>query len=1440
MHRKIKSRFRIIKTKLSDINVELILSTLAFCLFILAAVLIIFQNPYQLSRSAIRLTAKFSYKINRNLTYNDKAHVFIYNNAALNNPDYLKTQGLSIGRTNNLPSYDYYAAKIPATLGKGITYYDPTTKLSFSMIPRFKTLDGKAAKTIVPHSGGQTEISHLVYPLAKLSAQLIYTPQTNGIKEDLIVLKNPSQNSLQLSYRLNLPSTLQARLNADGSVGIYSADSVLYGNINYGTPGDQALIQKAKINSRKTNLVFEIPAPYVKMSASSVLNPGGVKPYFSLHGNILTLNVTHLNKLSFPIDIDPSVVVSTANSFIQNGNAESNLNLTAGQISTAPLTGGILSGYTTNTNPLPYTDEGLVVAADNNYIYILGGYNGTANINTVEYASISSGAIGAWTPATNVFTNGRSGACGFIYNGYIYILGGSGVSYYNDIQYSKIGTNGAPGPWTTNPTTFTTARTSQNCQVVNGYVYVMGGYSGSAILGDTQYAPINADGSIGTWTTNATTFTAARTSFASAEYNGYIYVMGGYTGSAFLSDIQYAKPNANGSITTWQTNSITLPAANNQFSAYAYDGYLYEAGGYGSGYNATTYVAPINADGSISNWVQTTSFTTARQDLAVIAYGGYFYIMGGNAGGSPFSDIQYAPIQATGYLNNSWTTNATSITTGRNYFPAVAYNNHIYIFGGYQGGSGGSIYGDTQYATINANGSIGGWTTTSTFATARYGDQAVAANGYMYLMGGQSGTGGSTFNNDIQAAAINSNGTLGTWSTLATTLPNAVSSFQATVYNNYLYILGGSLAKSKGSYTYLSSVYYAALGTQGSSASVGAFTQTSSFTTARILFFASAYNGYMYVMGGEDSAGTSYNDIQYAPINANGSLGSFVTNTTSFTTPRYAFGATIDNGYVYIMGGYNGTTYFSDTQYAPINSNGSIGTWIGSTTMPNAEELFPVVSFSGYIYTLDGWNGSTDVTTTYYSSQDNGGPGTLSAWTTNTNQLPILWGYGQSLAYNGYLYILGGSNNGPTVGTVYFAPINNDGSIGTWTQTSSLNTARNFFLADAYNGYMYVFGGQISGPYTNTVEYAAINPNGTLNAWTEPASMNLPNAEAYLSGFAYNGYMYVMGGGAGGSPNTYYNTVYYASINTNGTLNGWTLNPTTIPVSIWNASAIEYNGYAYLVGGNNASGILNSVIYAPINSTGAIGTFNYTNNFNYASYQMPAVAYDGYLYVFTTVGSENIQYAPINNNGTVGNFSTTTVFSTTRFAYGGLAYHGHMYIMGGLTNATTYLQDIQYASIQAIPRQAIYSRLIDLSGVSGDDPLPTDMLLYGTNSGNLGSGGIDVGNNGGVRTSYQLASSSCATFGPSSYLNYGLVNELGNLLYMGQLTNGCGVPGGGRYLKVKLTLDDAKVATFPDATGNHTSVSNIQIYMHPAPAYRLRGGATFTNGLLNSLDTTPN
>lgn len=71
-------------------------------------------------------------------------------------------------------------------------------------------------------------------------------------------------------------------------------------------------------------------------------------------------------------------------------------------------------------------------------------------------------------------------------------------------------------------------------------------------------------------------------------------------------------------------------------------------------------------------------------------------------------------------------------------------------------------------------------------------------------------------------------------------------------------------------------------------------------------------------------------------------------------------------------------------------------------------------------------------------------------------------------------------------------------------------------------------------------------------------------------------------------------------------------------------------------------------------------------------------------------------------------------------------------------------------------------------------------------------------------------------------------------------TDGCGnATDVGRYAWISLTLDDSQTATFPDALGNHSSVSSMELYYHPATNGRLRGGATFSNDSLQSLDAPP-
>ncbi len=83
---------------------------------------------------------------------------------------------------------------------------------------------------------------------------------------------------------------------------------------------------------------------------------------------------------------------------------------------------------------------------------------------------------------------------------------------------------------------------------------------------------------------------------------------------------------------------------------------------------------------------------------------------------------------------------------------------------------------------------------------------------------------------------------------------------------------------------------------------LGAWNATTPFNIPRHAHTSVVYNGYLYVIGGTSDGVTCFNDVQYAPINADGSLGTWQ-STTSFNTGRRSHTSVVYNGYLYVMGG---------------------------------------------------------------------------------------------------------------------------------------------------------------------------------------------------------------------------------------------------------------------------------------------------------------------------------------------------------------------------------------------------------------------------------------------------------------------------------------------------------------------------------------------------------
>ena len=178
---------------------------------------------------------------------------------------------------------------------------------------------------------------------------------------------------------------------------------------------------------------------------------------------------------------------------------------------------------------------------------------------------------------------------------------------------------------------------------------------------------------------------------------------------------------------------------------------------------------------------------------------------------------------------------------------------------------------------------------------------------------------------------------------------------------------------------------------------------------------------------------------------------------------------------------------------------------------------------------MGGNNGSTAMDTVDYAPINSGGP--VGVWSTTT-ALPGVVDNATSVTYNGYVYVMGGNNGSTAMATVDYAPINSNGTLGAWSSTTALPQTLDYATSVEYDGYIYIMGGE-SSSIQATVDYAPINSNGTLGAWSSTTA--LPQTLSLATSVAYNGYVYVTGGSNGSTES---GNTYYAQLITNFTYNG--------------------------------------------------------------------------------------------------------------------------------------------------------------------------------------------------------------------------------------------------------------------------------------------------------------
>jgi len=307
--------------------------------------------------------------------------------------------------------------------------------------------------------------------------------------------------------------------------------------------------------------------------------------------------------------------------------------------------------------------------------------------------------------------------------------------------------------------------------------------------------------------------------------------------------------SGDGTLGPWQTTAAmtTLRAYHATVVA---GGYLYVLGG-------TTDIntglirnsverAAINTDGTLGPWQALLSMTTARRNFAAVAVGDYLYALGGCCplNSLAMASVEMARINADGTLG-AWQT-TTSMTTPRHFLAAVAANGYLYAVGGSESNT-------VERAAINSDGSLGSWQATTAMNTARHCPGAVAVNGYLYAIGGSDNTRPV---NSVERAAINSDGSLSAWQTMSAMTTRRANHGTVEI-GGYVYALGGNY------YNALSSTERAAINSDGS---LSPWQSVSSMITGRRNLTAVAAGGYLYALGGWDGNDIFFSSVERSAI----------------------------------------------------------------------------------------------------------------------------------------------------------------------------------------------------------------------------------------------------------------------------------------------------------------------------------------------------------------------------------------------------------------------------------------------------------------------------------------------------------------------------------------------------------------------------------------------
>lgn len=595
---------------------------------------------------------------------------------------------------------------------------------------------------------------------------------------------------------------------------------------------------------------------------------------------------------------------------------------------------------------------------------------------------------------------------------------------------------------------------------------------------------------------------------------------------------------------------------------------------------------------------------------------------------------------------------------------------------------GQNLDGDLQLAQYSM---LGNWTTTSGPSnTSLYLSDSAVFNGKIYLTGGFGKAESTSFSGPTVSNALNkiwygtvlTDGSIDEWKEVddKSVLPQPTYGHCAVALNGRLYIIGG---RSTANAT-LNAVYWAKI--IGHDGSIKAYYNTNTWTAVASLPMplfrarAAAFEGRIYVVGGQNNSDIAQNTVYYGNVLPDGNIPGWTATAAPLPIALSGHTMVVSNGRLYVLGG--STTgeplnAVSDVYVGDIDVNtGDIYGWTQTTSLPESRYASAAAVSAGKIWVTGGVTSGTAKADVFYARIDRltgliPGAGQRDTWSRATD-LPISVYNHNFIAFNGHLFLLGGMNNNGVQDLVYASTLATPKmNISRWVPTTPL------FLS--------AYGGNVYDTWTGHTAVLRLPLPG------ESTGIRSGDPTVFVIGGGPNTFVAYAGGmgDPANTPPSAYSTIYNSEVDPSGSLKIWAAPDTggsILLATIHHASTMA-NGAIYVIGGANstnawiwtgaasrsltAEGQLDGlgrpyqvgktmVMYEEVgqgSSSGGTGSFEFT---------APLPIYDP---AFESGGS----------GGYVANTATPIYQPLMRHA--AVSYNGNIYVIGGVSRANNQPYD---------------------------------------------------------------------------------------------------------------------------------------------------------------------